>query len=568
MGRRRRIWLLLAFFTVLWGVQVGRLWHWQVAEGQALARRAAAQRMRALELAPRGLILDREGVPLTDARLRWGVAVFPGLVRDPSAVAALLAGLTGEPAAQWETVLAGREGPGPFWAVQDLPEETARAAASRGLAGVVALPHVARYGPGALARHVVGYVNRAGGQLGLEAAYQDVLAGDAAPVVTAFVDGNGRPLRGLGVRAVEAVPAGKPPLSLRLTLDRRVQQVVEDVLDGWPPPVPGKPLRAAVVLLDASSGDILAMASRPQFDPEAPPLDPASAGARWAPLLNRAVSPYPPGSVFKPVVAAAALQEKRVTPDERFVCSGTYRLGDRVFTDPQPGGHGAPDLAGALAASCNITFIRIGYERLGAGRILDAARRFGFGRPSGIGLREESGGSLPSPQFAGEVAQLAFGQGPLVTPLQLARAYAAFVRDGMLPPTRLVDAVLGPDGTAVQQGPRASAGRATEPWVARIIARDLEGVTDPRGSGTGIAAWVPGWGSAGKTGSAEAVVDGRHVVHSWFAGWTPLSRPRYVMAVLVEDGGAGGGNAARLFREVFVRLKAGPRGGPEAGSRP
>lgn len=564
---RRRIWLLAAAFTALWLVQVAQLWRWQVREAPVLARRAAAQRMRALQLAPRGLVLDRLGRPLTDPQPRWDVAVFPALAGSPDEVARALARATGEPAPVWAGRLRAHAGAGPYWAGAELTAGPARAVAAAEIPGVAAVPRPVRYGPGALARHVIGYVNQAGGQLGLEAAFDAELRGDAGPHVAAFVDGSGRPLEGLGVRAVD-VPAGKPPLSIRLTLDGRAQAAVERILDGWSPPGPGAPLRAAVVVLDPRSGDILAMASRPQFDPLRPPVGPGAPGAAWAPLVNRAVAPYPPGSVFKPVVAAAALETGAVAPGEPFECSGSYTIGGQTFTDPRPGGHGRITLAGALAQSCNITFIRIGYERLGTDRMLATARRFGFGAPVGIGLREEAGGFLPAPRYGGEVAQLAFGQGLLVTPLQVARAYAALVRDGLLPPVGLVDAVLGPDGTPLRRGPRAPAVPALAPEVARQIARDLEGVTDPDGTGTGRNAWVPGWGSAGKTGSAEVVTPDGLVVHSWFAGWTPLRDPRLVIAVLIEEGGAGGQGAARLFREVAQALldAGGPR--PARGRAP
>lgn len=563
---RRRIAWAAAGCLLAAAALVARLWHWQVRAAPALVREAVAQRMVALPLAARGQIRDRHGQPLTDPQPRWAVAAFPPLVQDRGAAAAALAPVLGPEAAARLLDPGGHA----RWLARGLDAQVAAQVAALGLPGVVAVRQDERYGPGALARHLVGYVNVAGGQLGLEATYERLLAGTAGPHLAAFRDGHGQPLAGLGVREVE-VEAGKEPWDLYLTLDARLQAAVEAALDGYTPPpdaagppdgdaaapVPGQgpggpPLRAAVVVLDPASGDILAMASRPNFDPtQGPPAE----GGQWAPLLNRAVAAFPPGSTFKPLVAAYALAQGAIRPDERIFCPGHYDLGDARFHDYVPGGHGWVDMRQALAVSCNIYFIRLGYERLGREGLLAAARAFGLGEPTGLNLWGEAAGALPAAQYPGEVAQLAFGQGLTATPLQMARAYAALLRGGELPPLGLVARVAAPSGEVLVRPARTPARQAVPAPAATAVAGMLAAVTEPGGSGTGQAAWVPGAGSAGKSGSAQW---GPGPAHAWFIGWVPLASPRYVIAVFVEEGSLGGRVAGPLFRAVAERILAVP----------
>lgn len=548
---RRRALAVLAAVSLAWVALGWRLWVWQVQRGPALARVAVDQRMLALPLRDRGQILDRRGVPLTDPQPRPALAVFPPLVSDPAGAARELAPLLRQPAAELEQQL-GPAAPDPFWLDARLGPELARSVGRLGLPGLAVAVRTERYGPGSVAHHLVGYVNRAGGQLGLEAAWDQQLRGEAGPHLAAYLDAARQPLAGLGIRGVE-VTAGKSPWDLHLTLDARVQAEVEAVLDAAVPPRPGAPLRAAVVVLDLRGGEVTAMASRPDFDPA---RGPAGADASWHALYNRAAVAYPPGSVFKPLVAAVAIEEGLASLDDVFECNGHYQLGGARFTEPKAGGHGRITLGAAIVRSCNIAFIQLGYERMGRDRLLAVARRFGLGEPSGLGLHLEDGGHLPDPQYGGEVVQLAFGQGLEVTPLQLARAYAALAAAGRLPALSLVRKVTGPRGEVMHRPRPVPARRAVGAAAAAAVAGALAGVTDPDGDGTGRNAWLPGWGSAGKTGTAQAVVAGRPATHAWFAGWVPLKRPRYAIVVLVEDGASGGDAAAPLFQEIAGRVLA------------
>jgi penicillin-binding protein 2 len=557
--RRRLVWLSAAIF-LLWTATGTRLWHVQVTRGPELAGRALGQRALILPVGlQRGRILDRHGQDLSDGRPVWGVAAFPTLVAAPAATARALAPVLRLSESELLAKLAQRK---PDWLAISVPEQTAAEVARMQLPGVVAARAWQQYGANPLARHLVGYLNEQGSQEGLQRVYDASLHGEALSALVAYQDGEERPLHGIGIRTL-TLP-GKEPFDVVTTVDRRIQAAVEATLDRHeaevsaettPAGLPlragvGLPLRAGVVVLDPFSGEVLALASRPNYDQRDPLRN--SEGTQ---LLNRAVIPFEPGSVLKPLVAAEALEGGLVRPDERFRCEGSYDLGGyRPQCALHPGGHGLITLREALAQSCNVALIRIGYERLGAGGLGRMLMRYGFGAQTGLSLWGEQKGWLPDLHWPYQSVQLSFGQGLTATPLQVARALAAIPAGGILPPLSLVKEVRAPDGTIIRRPERGAPVRVMEPATARALAAALADVTAPDGQGTGRRAWVPVHGSAGKTGSAEGIDDGRPAVHAWFGGWAPLGRPRYVIVVMVQAGGSGGQVAAPLFRQIAAAI--------------
>ena len=538
MRRRRRmarrpLAVLLTLWLLLSGLG-GRLWQLQLTRGPVLAGRADGQQAQRLLIdAPRGVIRDRHGVPLSDPREYHGLAVFPRLLTDAPVAAEALAPALGLATADLSRQLAAaRE---PFWLDRRLDPATAAAVEALHLPGVSVAPVHTRYGPGALAQHLVGYINAAGGQLGLEAVYDQWLQGEGGMALEVTLDGRRRPLAGLGIRPVRL--EGRPPGDLTLTLDAGIQRTVEQAMTGVE--------RGAAVVLDAHSGDILALVSRPGFDP----ADPATATGD-APLLNRALAAYEPGSTFKVLVAGAALEEGLATLDSGFYCPGVYDMGDYQPPCAVVTRHRQLNLEEALAVSCNVTFITLGVERLGRQRLLAWARRFGFGALPGVGAFGEQAGVLPALDLPGDVAQFSFGQALTASPLQIARLLLVVANGGVDPGLRLIQA--GPPGAGVRPAPM----RLLSPATAAALQRALRGVADPAGIGTGKAAWVPGPGSAGKTGTAQGVVGGAAASHAWFAGYTPVDDPKYVIAVFLEGGGYGGLMAAPLFRQVAEAIFA------------
>ncbi|MGE5598081.1 MAG: peptidoglycan D,D-transpeptidase FtsI family protein, partial [Bacteroidota bacterium] len=361
----------------------------------------------------------------------------------------------------------------------------------------------------------------------------------AVPAVARIVDGQRRPLAGLGARLVRAPAAGG--IDLLLTIDRRLQAAVDRIADRSLP-------RGAIVVMSPWTGEILALASRPSFDPRRPAAELRTPGA---PFLNRALTAYHPGSIFKLVVLAAALEKDPDVFMRLFEDPGRLACGHLTFHCPG-GGHGLMTLADALAFSCNTVFIRLALE-LGLTELVRTAERLGLGVPACLDLPGEALGCLPPAEDGspGSLANTALGQGAVtVTPLQVARMIGAVANGGRLVGGRILL------GTADGKGRvRALAGggapvRVISARTARLMRIMMAGVIR---YGTGRAAAVS-MGAAGKTGTAQSGTedpDGRRVNHAWFAGFAPLSRPRYVVVVLAEGGGAGGAVAAPVFRQVM-----------------
>ncbi len=455
----------------------------------------------------RGNILDRYGVPLHYPV--WGNALVR-LDESPDKVARELS-----------------------------PAEAASFLADGDALEYALVPEEIRYGRASLACHVVGYVRANAyidsrdnvGESGLEKTFQDVLAGGTAAWSGVVVTAEGSDLPGTGLRIA---PPSSAPQDVYTTIDAGAQRAVEEVLDQ------NKVASGAVVVLDARTSEILAMASRPEFDQNHPE---ESFAAEGAPFVNRAVSAFTPGSVFKPVIACLALEKGYATPDEVFLCTGEIDVGGRKIACGTAGsGHGRVTLKDALAVSCNTALITIGL-RIPPREMVDFVEMCGFGLPCGIPLDEESAGTLPDPgsMYAGDIANMCIGQGRIsVTPLQIAAFFAAIAEDGVYRPPILVTAGAG----TVSEGKRLMSEE-----TAKLIQESL--LAGAR-RGTGRLAWVQEVGSAGKTGTAET--GGAGLSHAWFCGFTPVIAPKYVICVFLEEGGDGPGVAAPIFREVASRL--------------
>ena len=332
----------------------------------------------------------------------------------------------------------------------------------------------------------------------------------------------------------------------------------------------GRP--GSAVALDPASGAILAMTSTPAYDPNNfttgidPGLWAALRSDEHTPLMNRVIQgQYSPGSIFKIVMAIAALEEGIVTPQTEFHCSGALAIYNTVFRCNRAGGHGRVRLHEALAQSCNVYFYQVGV-RLEIERIARYARRMGLGDLTGVDLPHEVSGLVPSPEwkqrvqgqpwFAGETVSVAIGQGQLsVTPLQAARLVALVANGGKLPHPHLVARV----------GDRAQSSEAPRdlgfaPSTIAAVRAGLCAVVN--GGGTGWRAKLPGIEVCGKTGSAQVVARARadevadvatkYLPHAWFVAFAPAEEPQIALAVLVENGGSGGQTAAPVAREILA----------------
>lgn len=548
-GRRQsRTLKVLGFVAICFGLLALQVARRQLIEGRWLAQQAMAQRAQGFPLeVARGEILDRNGQSLTGTTHRYSAVAFPALISDQSATAASVAGLLGVDRGKLLEQLLG-SGP-PVVVAADINAERVAALRKAAIAGVIAVHEKIRYGPSSLAHHLVGYINNAldnQGKDGLEREFDRYLRGGRPEVVMAFVDANRQPILGLGLRVQLSGRAGGSgtggPHTLVTTIDARIQKIVEEVMDEAVP-------KGAVVVADPRNGDILAMASRPDFDPDHVG---AYLYAPDSPLVNRAVKGYPPGSVFKVVTAAAALEAGAVRPADSFDDPGYIDRQGHRYRCYKEGGHGRLSFAEAMAYSCNPVFIEVG-EKVGTAQLVEMARRLGFGARLGLPLGQESPGNVPNEGAAND-PNLSIGQGSLlVTPVQVAQMMTAVADNGVVTQLRLIREVDDAAGVVAERGPEVKLTQVFS-WLTGTRLRSM--LRGAVAYGTGMAAEPAGTTAAGKTGSAETGkvgVGGKGISHAWFAGYAPVNSPRLVVAVFVEEGMAGGKAAAPVFKQIVER---------------
>jgi len=375
---------------------------------------------------------------------------------------------------------------------------------------------------------------------------------------------------------VAAVPGGKVVLALDLDLQREAEAAFLDVPDGEPAKM------GAAVAMDVRTGDVLVMVSRPSYDPNAfaGGIDVetwnALTGDEWDPLQNRAIqNHYPPGSVHKPILAAAILADGIVTPETRVYCPGYFRHGRRTYRCWKRGGHGSVNLHEAIKQSCDVYFYTNGVK-LGIDRMAYYARSFGLGHRTGIRLANEAPGLIPSTEwkkrrfgvvwYPGETVSASIGQGyNLYTPLQLAVAYAAIANGGKVLQPRLLLRLEAQDGTVLEEfPPEVRSEVPISPQYLAVVRRGLAGVVEEPG-GTGRRARVPGVRVAGKTGTAQVVrlehtegmeekeIPIRYRDHGWFGAFAPVDAPEIVVGVFIEHGLHGASAAAPVAQRILAR---------------
>jgi cell division protein FtsI (penicillin-binding protein 3) len=546
VGRTGRLRLCLVVLVFAFAGLVGRAAYIQVHDGARLAALAARQSLREIEVAPRrGPIYDRDGGALALSLSVESVYARPRSVRaaDVPRIAAAL----GMPAGEVRARLDRRRSF--VWLKRQVPPAVGARARALGAAGVGIVPEPKRFYPnGGLAGHLLGFAGLDGrGLEGIERAYDEVLRGDAAHRAEER-DAKGRRLLPDGLDPESLAPEGA---GLVLTIDRRIQFAAEEALAGVMRESGAS--GGSAVVLDPATGDVLALANAPRFDPN------RFADARPAAWRNRVVTDvFEPGSTIKVFLAAAAIDAGVVSPGDLFFAEhGVYHLGRRVVRDVHPEGWlTLPDI---LRVSSNIGAIKVG-ERVGAARYRRALARFGFGRPTGIALPGEVDGTLHAATRWTPVsmATASYGYGLAVTPIQLAAAFAAIANDGVAVTPRLVRGSLLADGTLVAlEGAEAAASvrRVIAPETAHRLTSMLEAVAGP--DGTGHLAALDGYAVAGKTGTARKIEEGggyardRHV--SSFVGFVPADAPRFVIAVFVDEPKEsiyGGVVAAPAFRAI------------------
>jgi cell division protein FtsI (penicillin-binding protein 3) len=534
----RRIGLLFAAFLLLLVLAVSRAAWVQGVQGAGLAADARGQQTETVTVPGiRGRILDRRGGELAVSEDAADVVATPYQVKDPQRTAAKLAPLVHlDPAAIVQAIRSGSSG------FADVAKHVSLLDAARirrlGLPGIATLPATRRlYPEGDLASQVIGAIGTEGqGLTGLESSENSVLAGG---------DGEREiQLDGLGKELVRhTITPASQGADVRLTIDAGVQARTEEVLKRLGATY--QPHGATAIVMNPRSGDVLAMADWPSADPS----DPGAATGQE--LSNMATGfTYEPGSTFKAFTVSGALEDRKVTPSTSFEVPSSLRVADRTITDAEPHGPETLTVAQILAQSSNIGAVEIGM-RDGARRFDHWVRRFGFARPTGIDFPGEERGIVPRPsQYSGStMGNLPIGQGLAVTPIQIATAYSAIANGGILRPPRLVESAAG------ERVPEAAGHRIISAADAAKVRKMLEGVLAPGGTASEVS--VPGYTLAGKTGTAQKVVNGTYSDTQFvasFVGFAPATNPRLLVAIVVDDPTQGsyygGSVAAPAFGEI------------------
>ena len=573
--------LLLGFFILCL-----RLWFLQVLHNDYYRVRSDNNRFREIPLVPpRGEIYDRNGNLLVENRPAYHIE----LVKEDCAKVGCektlekLAEIIGKDIEELKKSVASpqlkRRRFQPRVIISDVDRDTVAKVLTRKyeLPGILINVEPARhYIYNDWASHILGYIGeispeqlespnfsgyRAGdvvGKFGVESVQEPLLQGQRGKKIII--------VNAAGTRLKDADYEGeKPGHNVTLTIDYVTQQAAEEAMSE---------LRGAAVALDPQTGEVLAMVSKPSFDPNR--FVSGLSADYWAELngeghamSNRVLQGlYPLGSVFKTFMGVAGLAEGVIKSTEVINCAGSFQVGNsRPFTCH--GHHGPMDLKAALKKSCNIYFYTVG-QRLGIERIHDYATRFGFGEKTGLDLANEKEGLIPSiawkrkrfndKWYPGETPSVSIGQGAIeVTPLQVARAMAALVNGGRVLKPYLVKQVELQDGTHHFEG-RVEEQRTLgiEPWILDYVKEALVGVVNETG-GTGNRSNLNEFGIevGGKTGTAQTrQMRGSKTLKeeyslAWFGGFAPAKNPRIVVAVVVEKGGHGGVTAAPVAKKIM-----------------
>ena len=555
----KRATVLLIGSAVILSLFAGRLVQLQAVQGKALATKAVDQRLRTQALpAPRGTILDRAGEPLALTVEARNIVADQTKVGDPNALAAQLGPVIGADPALLAVRLTGTKR---FMYVAKgiTPQVWDRVAELR-LPGISSETTAQRvYPAGDLAANVVGFTNDAGtGSGGIEYAFQDALAGKAGE--RTFERGPGGHVIPTGANATTAAEPGS---TVHLTLDRDIQFVAQQALAAQVEK--SRADSGTIVVMDPATGDILALAMVPTFDPNHPATSTDAARG------NRALSNvFEPGSTSKLMTLAAVVNEGAATPYSTITVPGSLKRGGKVFHDHNPHGTERLTLAGVMAESSNIGTI-LAAERIGGRRLYSYLKKFGVGVPTGLHFPAESAGFVPAygDWSATSFPTIAFGQGLSVNAVQSASVFATIANNGVKVQPRLVDQITHPDGSVTTPATAAPV-QVVTPQTAQQMRAMLESVVGS--GGTGTAAAIPGYRVGGKTGTAMEYREDCHCyrgVVASFIGMAPVDAPRLVVAVSIFNprvGHFGGELGGPVFKRVMTyalqTLKIPPTGTP------
>ena len=565
---RKRLTVLSGLVLVLFLAVAIKLLYVQVIIGTDMGKRAVTQVTNKIRRhTPRGRIVDRNGEELAVSIMVHSLYVNPDEmnksakpgknqeIRDIPRIAAqkLAPVLNISEASLYEDfTLKGQF----VWIKRMLDpkdyEKVARVIKENKLPGLHFISESKRYyTKKSMAAQVLGFVGTDdSGLSGLELALDSILKG-AETRQTKMVDAMGRTIADRNTDPDETKEKTMVA-TVYLTIDNKMQFVIEDALDDAMRRT--NAAGAAVLIMDPHTGAVLAMGSRPTFDPNNFGEYPATS---W---LNRAISMiYEPGSVFKPIVGTMGLSEGLITPDTPINDLGSIRIADRVISNWDGSGMGMIKFEDVIKYSVNTGMVQLGMK-LGAKREIEWAKKYGFGTATGIELPSEEDGILydPKDMYEPDIATLAIGQGIAVTPLQELRAICAIANGGELLKPYIIDRVVAPNGEVIRRGKKQVVRNVITPEVAAQMRTMMEKVVS---EGGGKTARIQGYRIAGKTGTAQKIAEGggyapgKYIAS--FVGFVPADKPQYAMLVMLDTPrGAFYGSqvSAPIFRDTLQQI--------------
>ena len=545
---RLRIYLLLGLFSFLFLVIFGRAYQLQVVRSKKLAEMAERQSQRIVQLVPkRGILYDRKKEEMAISMEVDSVFVQPGKVEDIRTVAQKIGPILGQkPGA----LLSKMKKEDPFvWLQRGITAEQRAAIEKYNLSGVDFLKETKRFYPqGEVGVHVIGFAGLdAQGLEGVELGYDEFIRGEPGFIVVSK-DALGRSITPQSLPFRQSLDG----CEIVLTIDKNIQYIVERELK--------KSVQACsarggmAVVMNPKTGEILAMAVQPSFDPNHFSSSPPQV------RKNRTLTDtFEPGSTFKVFLLSAALEEQVAEPKEMFFCeNGSYLVGGKVIHDVHK--YGWLSLTDVIKVSSNIGASKVG-RKLGKTKLHRYLKNFGFGSRTGVDLPGEVAGFLAAPRYWSEVglANISFGQGVSITALQLTAALGAVANGGVLMRHYAVKAVLDSNGDVLKENRPKPIRRVISAETATTVTQILKTVMNE--GGTGKAASLSGYESAGKTGTAQkALTNGRGYSDKrmgTFYGFAPVDNPQVVMTVVIDEPQGmsyGGVVAAPAFKAIGERI--------------
>ena len=540
-----RLGVAKVFLMLLFAVVAGRAFQLQVLQGEKLKRLGERQHLKEWIVLPkRGAVMDRTGEPLALSLEAQSVYARPHRIHDPETVSRSLAKILNLDVVEVNQKMTSDK---PFvWIKRQIGPQEAEQIQALSADGVGMFYEPNRYYPqGQLAGQVLGFVGRdSEGLEGLELHYNDYIRGEAGSSVIER-DALGRRVLVQGVEGLQIPPGG----DIHLTLDTSVQHLAEKELEATISKYRAK--AGVAIVVEPFTGEVLALANYPSFNPNN--FSKQSSQQR----RNRAVADsFEPGSTFKTILAAAALEEGVVGREDLFYCEmGKYSYAGKTIHDTHP--YGWLPFSKILQVSSNIGFTKVA-EKLKKDRYFKYIEKFGFGQPTGIDMPGEVPGLLRKPESwsAIDLATHAFGQGISATPMQMVMAYAAIANGGFLMRPYVVRRVVGSQGEVLLENQPHVVRRVISEKTARLLASMLKEVTNE--GGTGVMASVEGFEVAGKTGTAQKadLAHGGYAASKRvgsFVGFVPADAPKLVALVLVDEPEVnvyGGVVAAPVFRNI------------------